>query len=70
MHIVKPIFSAIGLHCETGFLVDLLFQPVDGEDNVLEDLLREGHGTNYRGSGQLHERWLNKRTAEKGKLQQ
>ena len=36
-------------------LIYLLLQLVDGEDNVLEDLLGEGHGPDCRGGGQLHE---------------
>ena len=33
----------------------LLLQLVDGQDDVLEDLLGEGHGPDSRGGGQLHE---------------
>ena len=37
------------------YLIYLLLQLVDGQDDVLEDLLGEGHGPDSRGGGQLHE---------------
>jgi hypothetical protein len=40
---------------KVAFLIDLLLEPVDGEDNVLEDLLGEGHGPDDGGGGELHE---------------
>ena len=36
-------------------LIYLLLQPVDGQYDVLEDLLGEGHGPDRGGGGQLHE---------------
>ena len=36
-------------------LIYLLLQLVDGENDVLEDLLGEGHGPDRGGGGQLHE---------------
>ena len=35
--------------------IDLFLQPVDGQHNVLEHLLGEGHGPHCGGGGQLHE---------------
>ena len=38
--------------------VDLLLQLVDGQHDVLEHLLGEGHRPDGGGGGQLHEGWL------------
>jgi hypothetical protein len=40
---------------ETFGNVDLFFETVDGEDDVLEDLLREGHGSDPRRRCELEE---------------
>ena len=42
-------------------LIYLLLQLVDGEDNVLEDLLGEGHGPDCGGGRQLHEGGLGRK---------
>ena len=49
---LEPLFSSSKILFN---LIYLLLQLVDGEDNVLEDLLGEGHGPDCWGGGQLHE---------------
>jgi hypothetical protein len=53
---LEKISSQIILYSKkVAFLIDLLLEPVDWEDDVLEDLLSEGHGPDDGGGRQLHE---------------
>ena len=58
------------LHDSGWNLVDLVLQLVDGQDDVLEDLLGEGHGPDGGGGGELHEGGLGRQHPAKEEKEQ
>ena len=58
------------MHGSGGNLVDLVLQLVDGQDDVLEDLLGEGHGPDGGRGGELHEGRLGRQHPAKEEKEQ